>query len=217
MKQILSLLLIVAFSSTSYANHHAEKNGVELPIKTGKSEILWVGGKKFTDSTHSGTVGFKSGFITFDKDQPVKGQFVIDMTSIKNTDLPAEKQPKLVSHLSSDDFFAVDKFKTASFSFDEVKSLGNNQYALTGMMKIRDVEKKETVQATISKNADGTYAANADIVIDRTKYGVNFHDESADGSKTFFLVKLFKGAGAVAKDKIIKNDMTLTVKLVAGK
>jgi len=215
MKQMLSLLLMVVFSSTSYANHHAE--GVEIPIQTGKSEISWVGGKKFTDSTHSGTVGFKSGSISFDKDQPVKGQFVIDMTSIKNTDLPAEKQPKLVGHLNSEDFFAVEKFKTASFSFNEVKSLGNNQYALTGMMKIRDAEKKETIQATVSKNADGTYTANADIVIDRTKYGVNFHNESADGSKTFFLVKLFKGAGSVAKDKIIKNDMTLSVKLVAGK
>ncbi len=216
MKKMLSLLLMIAFSSTSHANHHAE-GGTEMPIQTGKSEISWVGGKKFTDSTHSGTIDFESGYISFDKSQPVSGQFVIDMTSIKNTDLPAEKQPKLVGHLNSEDFFAVEKFKTASFNFKEVKSLGNNQYALTGMMKIRDVEKKETIQAIISKNADGTYAANADIVIDRTKYGVNFHNESEDGSKTFFLVKLFKGAGAVAKDKIIKNDMTLTVKLVAGK
>ena len=34
------------------------------------------------------------------------GEFIVDMTSIKNQDLPEDRQGRLESHLKSDDFFS---------------------------------------------------------------------------------------------------------------
>jgi len=235
MKNLFLVLLVSLVSFSANANHHegdTHKDGemvhshkhpegsTTMMISTDESEIVWKGAKKFVESTHTGTVSLQSGQILFKDSKPVHGDFVIDMTTIKNTDLPSEdKQKKIVGHLNSNDFFAVDKFDTAKFSFTEVKDLGNNQYALTGEMEIRGTKNPETIQATIVMNEDQTaFTATADAVIDRTKYDVSYNPESAASSKdSWFFVRWFKGSAGLAKDKIISNDLNLKIKLVSAK
>lgn len=48
---------------------------------------------------HKGTVSFKEGSITMQGDSLTEGSFVVDMTTIKNTDLEAEKAAALEGHL----------------------------------------------------------------------------------------------------------------------
>jgi polyisoprenoid-binding protein YceI len=225
MKKLMISIAVLCLSLNSFAAHHENgekhdhKEGSAMSIDTEQSEIEWVGAKKFVDGKHNGTVKFKSGEVYFKDGEPIHGDFVIDMTTIKNTDLEDEAyRAKLEGHLNSEDFFAVENYKEAKFTFDNVKSLGENQYALTGEMEIRGVKKPETVQATIIMNEDGTgFTANADVVIDRVKYGVSYNAEGEDSSNEWFFVKWFKGGVKTAKDKIIKNDMNLNIKLVAEK
>ena len=207
-----SIILILCFGAN--AMHHKDHT---LMVTPAKSEIVWKGSKKFVEDMHTGTIKLKSGQMTFQKGVPVKGSFVIDMNSIKNTDMEDEgDQKKLIGHLKSEDFFAVEQFKTAKFSFNKAKSLGENQFALTGEMEIRGTKKPETIQAVIAMNEDG-FMATADAVIDRAKYGVAFNSEEKANSDDWFLVRWFKGTAGVAKDKIIRNDMSISIKLVAEK
>ena len=224
MNKLVLGISILCFGLKAFAAHHEDhghehKEGEAMVVQPEKSEIVWTGEKKFVDSAHTGTIQLKSGQIYFKDGEPVHGDFVIDMKTIKNVDLEDEEyKKKLEGHLSSDDFFAVEKFEVAKFTFDNVKALGENQYAFTGDMQIRDVTKKETIQATIDMNEDGTgFTATADAVIDRTKYGIEYNNESSGNSDDWFFVKWFKGGVAVAKDKIIKNDMNISIKLVAEK
>ena len=222
MKYIIISIATLILSINAMAAHHengAHDHGDAMMVKTDQSEITWVGSKKFVEDKHSGTIKLKSGQVFFKDGQPTHGDFVIDMTSIQNTDMDDEGyRKKLEGHLKSEDFFAVDQFAEAKFTFNEVKSLGNNQYALTGEMQIREAKHPETIQATITMNPENTgFTATADAVIDRTKYGVLFNAENTDNSDDWFFVKWFKKGTATAKDKIINNDMNITIKLVAEK
>jgi polyisoprenoid-binding protein YceI len=69
---------------------------------------------------------------------------------------------------------------------------------LTGTLTIRDVTQPITFPATVVVAADGSATAQADITIDRTKYGIKF------GSGQFF-----KEMG----DKAIKDEFMLNVSL----
>ena len=223
MKILIICSSILLFNLNARAIHHGkgehehQEGEKVMMVKPDQSEIVWTGGKKFTDSTHTGTIQLKSGRVFFKNNQPVHGDFVVDMTTIKNTDLEDDGyKKKLVRHLNSEDFFAVEKYKVAKFTFDNVKSLGENQYALTGEMKIRGIKKPETIQATIQMNKVGDgFVANADVVIDRTKYGASYKAEGSNGSGVF--AKWFKGGFKTAKDKIIKNNINLSIKIAIGK
>ncbi|MCK7538706.1 MAG: YceI family protein [Marinilabiliales bacterium] len=60
---------------------------------------------------HFGTINLKEGVIHIDNNAITGGEFLVDMTTIKNTDIEDEKMNgMLVGHLKSDDFFGVEKY-----------------------------------------------------------------------------------------------------------
>merc|ERR1711879_319319 len=95
MLQTILLSLALVFST----GEEASKN---YDVLTSESSVVWVG-KKVTGE-HTGTVQLKSGKLKFDKEKLVGGSFVMDMTTIDDTDLTGEWKDKLVGHLKSDDF-----------------------------------------------------------------------------------------------------------------
>jgi len=99
-----------------------EEVATTLTIDAAKSVINWKGFKIGGVGAHLGTVTVKSGAIELDGDQLVGGEVVIDMTTIDNTDLedPAYKA-KLEGHLSSVDFFNVEKHTSATFKITSVE------------------------------------------------------------------------------------------------
>ncbi len=167
-----------------------------VKIDTNHSKIEWMGGKKLLNDTHKGTLLFKSGTLVFKNNALVSGELNVDMHSLKNTDIenPKYKQ-KLVGHLKNSDFFHVEKYPKATFKFDTVKKLKNNQYKLTGLMKIKNKTNKETVTITLKKQKK-TWSGSGKITIDRSKYDVRY------GSDSFF-----DNLG----DKVIKNEIELTL------
>ena len=165
-----------------------------IQVDPAASKIEWLG-KKVTGQ-HNGEIKISEGTIGFDGATFKSANFTVDMTTITNADLTdAEYNKKLVTHLNSDDFFSVDKFKTAKFVSKSVSKVKDNTYKVTGDLTIKGKT------APITFNADVTRTnATAVFNFDRTKYDVKF------GSGKFF-----KGLG----DKMINDDVQLTLNLKA--
>ena len=86
-------------------------------IDIDESRVFWVGRK--VTGEHSGTIRVKEGYIDISDNQINGGKIIIDMESIKVSDIKEEKwNKKLEGHLKSSDFFSVDEFSEASFSIN---------------------------------------------------------------------------------------------------
>ena len=168
------------------------------------STLGWVGKK--VGGQHNGTIALKEGTVQVKGNELVGGTFVADMTSMKNTDLTdADYNGKLMGHLKSEDFFAVDKNPTATFVITSIKPLkgddatGNNA-TITGNLTIKGKTNPLSFPAKVGVK-NGVAAATGTATIDRTKYDVKY------GSTLF---------GAAA-DKAIDDNFTLSFNVIAKK
>jgi len=164
---------------------------VEVDIK--KSSVEWFGKKIGTQ--HEGNIQLKSGNLELQDDKIVAGIFVVDMTTISNTDLENENyNQKLVGHLKSDEFFGVEKYPLANFEVTQSSTFSNGKATFSGDITIKG--KTESISFEVIK-AGKEYSAK--ISIDRSKFDVRY------GSDSFF-----DNLG----DKAIDDIFTLDIKLV---
>lgn len=189
-----SLLLIAIFSIALVKANDPIKDG-KVAVDANKSEITWLGEK--VTGEHKGTIDIKEGNLEIKGGELTGGSFIIDMSTITNSDLSGEYKGKLEGHLKSDDFFGVAKHPTASLVITKVVKNGDN-YSITADLTIKGITNAIQFRAQMVE-AKGSYNVNATIVIDRSKYDVRY------GSGSFF-----DDLG----DKTIYDDFTLTVKLV---
>jgi polyisoprenoid-binding protein YceI len=171
------------------------KKPAALKVDTKASTINWLA-KKVTGQ-HMGTIGISAGDVVVEKGKLVGGSFTIDMKSIVCTDIEnKEYNQKFIGHITTGDFFEVDKFPTATFKITKVD--GSN---VTGDLTIKGVTQSVSFPAVISVKGDAV-SATAKIDVDRTKFGIKY------GSKSFF---------ASIGDKAIDDTFALDIKLVAAK
>jgi polyisoprenoid-binding protein YceI len=183
----IAAIAILAFMTFSFTTVEGEKK----EIKVENSKVVWKGYK--VTGSHHGVIAIKSGGLTFNENKLTGGEFIIDMSTITNTDLEGEYKGKLEGHLKSDDFFGVEKFPTASLIFTNVKSTGKNSYKVTGDITIKGKTESMTFDVSIYGNK-----ANASLKIDRTKFDVRY------GSTSFF---------DGLKDKAIYDEFDLVADL----
>ena len=166
-------------------------------VNTDASTVIWHGSK--VTGKHDGTISLKSGELIFEDNMLVGGTFVMDMTSIKNTDMAGSKgAEKLEGHLMSDDFFGVEKYPTATFKITKAVPYGTSgDYKIVGDMTIKNNTNEVKFMAKIDMS-DGM-RATADIELDRSEYDVRY------GSGSFF-----DNLG----DKAISDIFKLNVELV---
>lgn len=181
---ILAIVALVSFSFTTLMEG-------EKQVKTEKSKVVWKGYK--VTGSHEGVINMTSGSLSFKQDKLTDGEFVIDMTSITNTDMEGEYKGKLEGHLKSDDFFGVAKFPTAKLDFKKVKPDGKNGYTVTADLTIKGKTNPITFNMSVYGNK-----ATASLKIDRTKFDVRY------GSASFF---------DGLKDKAIYDDFDIVVDL----
>jgi polyisoprenoid-binding protein YceI len=195
MKLKISLSLVVAVvASLSFMAFSPKADTYTVDVA--KSTVTWEG-KKFVGG-HVGTVNLTSGSLVFNGKKLTNGSFATDMTTIKEV----KSNAGLEKHLKSADFFNVDKFPSANFVIKKVEGNGAN-VNVTGDLTIKGITNTVTFPATIAWNADKTITATAEkIVVDRTKYGIQFKSKS-----------VFANIG----DNFIYDEFTLAVKLVAKK
>jgi len=185
--QNIAVVLIVALITFSFTTIERDKK----EIKVENSKVIWKGYK--VTGSHQGTIALQSGNLTFEADKLVGGEFVIDMTTITNTDLEGDYKEKLEGHLKSDDFFGVTTFPTATLVFKDVKTTGKNSYAVTGDLTIKEITNPVRFDISIYGSK-----ATASVKIDRTKFDVRY------GSTSFF---------DNLKDKAIYDEFDLVTDL----
>ncbi|MCB4809147.1 YceI family protein [Tamlana sp. 62-3] len=178
-----------------------EAEATKYTVNTEASSIAWKGFKP-TDE-HFGTIGLKSGSISTTDGTITAGSFVIDMGSIVVLDIPADEKgnAKLVSHLSNDDFFDVEKFPTATFEITGVTE-SEGKTLLSGNLTLKEATNNVTFPVSTTTEGDTITLESETFTIDRTKWNVRY------GSKS-----LFDNLG----DKFINDDIELKVTLKATK
>ena len=181
---VVAMITMISFSFTTIERFKKE-------IKVENSKVIWKGYK--VTGSHQGTIALQSGNLTFEADKLVGGEFVINMTTITNTDLEGDYKGKLEGHLKSDDFFGVTTFPTATLVFKDVKSTGKNSYAVTGDLTIKGITNPVSFDISIYGSK-----ATASVKIDRTKFDVRY------GSTSFF---------DNLKDKAIYDEFDLVTDL----
>ena len=166
----LKTLAIALFAFTAVTATAQSKKKVDVS----KSKITWVG-KKVTGE-HSGTVNLRDGIFHFKGKELTGGSFTVDMNSITVTDLQAgQGKEKLEGHLKNDDFFATDKFDTATLVFTSVSPKGKDTYNVKGDLTIKGKTNPVVFEVVVGANS-----AKTKFNIDRTKYDIKY------GSGSFF-------------------------------
>ena len=107
--------------------------------------------------------------------------FSVDVNSV-NTD-----NERRDGHLKGDDFFNAEKFPKMSFVSKSMKPLGNNKYALTGDLTIRDITKTVTFDVTFggqvnTQNGGAKAGFKAKATIDRLVFGLKWDKALETGS-----------------------------------
>jgi len=170
----------------------------EYKVDAAKSKLTWVG-KKVTGE-HTGTINIAEGTLTTKSKKVTGGSFVIDMTSLKNTDVtnPGSNE-RLVGHLKSDDFFSVEKHPKATFVITKLTGGEKDQYTVKGNLTIKGITNEVEFPAQI-QTSNGQILAKAKIVVDRTKFDIKYRSGN-----------FFENLG----DKAISDEFELNVELIA--
>ncbi len=165
------------------------------------SELSWIG-TELSTKTHTGTIDFTDGTIVVDNDNTISGNVKINMSTINVTDLQGRSKEMLERHLRSSDFFEVESFSEAKFSFIS-KSFDklSNQISFVGDLTIKDITNPISFNATLLETSP-FLKAKAVLSFDRSKYNVRFRSGN-----------FFENLG----DKLILDDIDVNIRLVTKK
>ena len=162
-------------------------------IENETSFITWTG-REVSTSFHYGTIDLTSGQFELSEGLISSGEFVVDMTTIKNQDLPSESaQDRLETHLKSDDFFSVEAYPTAKISILQSEKISDGKWLVLGGLTIKNFT--HPIEFEMINSLEGW---NATLVFDRSLYEVKFR------SGTFF---------EMLGDKMIYDDIELEINL----
>jgi len=163
-------LLFLTLSGLFLINVSAQD---KLNADTEKTKLLWLGEK--VTGQHTGTINLQSGWINWQDNKIVSGEFNIDMKSLKES----ESNEKFEGHIKSDDFFGVEKFPTSKLVITGSTPFDKGTGVVSGTLTIKGVTNPIEFKTTMQKKDDGVWFF-ANIVVDRTKYNVRY------GSGSFF-------------------------------
>jgi polyisoprenoid-binding protein YceI len=173
----------------------AEYDDVTYTVNVDESTIEWQGFKP--TGSHKGTINIESGTFTTNDGKIQSGSFVIDMSSIKES----EDNARLEGHLKSADFFDVENFPIAGFEITGLEVKADN-IILSGNLTLKDTTNNVTFPVTVVLEDDTLTLSSEVFTIDRSKWNVRY------GSKSFF---------DNLKDKFINDDIELKIVIKAKK
>lgn len=164
----------------------------KFEVRTDKSNVKWKAYK--TGGEHHGTVDIKSGSFQLEGILISSGEFVVDMTTIKVTDT---ESTKLHNHLHSKDFFNTKEFPEANLVISGSTKIDDHTIDVSGDMTILGKTNPVNFKAKIAAHTADVIIYEADMKIDRTKYGITYRSSLGDA--------------------FIQDEFDLTVKLVGVK
>ncbi|MDA9073675.1 YceI family protein [bacterium] len=149
-----------------------EKTAIVTNVDLTTSMMTWKGTKPTGE--HNGTVALKSGGLVVENGVLKEGEFVIDMSTIKNLDMAGSAGAgKIEAHLKNADFFDIAVYPTSTFVITSVLEVEAN-LAVTGNLTIKDVTKSITIPAKISSEDGVTTFTSALFNIDRADFNVKY-------------------------------------------
>ena len=178
--------------SDSSKETNLQASDATYTINPDQSIIVWTG-REVTTSKHFGNIYFASGQFEIKSGLISSGEFVVDMTTIDNQDLPEDRRGRLEAHLKSDDFFSVESHPTALLSILSSESVAEGKWLVSGELTI-----KTFTHPVVFEMLNSNDGWKANLVFDRSKYEVKFR------SGTFF-----ENLG----DKLIYDDIELAINL----
>jgi len=197
MKQKLLILSLAFFTLMSFTTVIHQDH---VKVNTSNSTVKWKGSK--VTSFHEGNIKLSSGKLILEHGKLVGGEFEIDMTSIKNTDIEDEEyREKLEGHLKSKDFFNVEQFPLAIITITKAVKGDGNSYKVVADLTIKGITHSVTFDANVVINGVN-FSATAKMKIDRTKWEIKYNSGN-----------FFKDLG----DKIILDEIEFDVYLLSVK
>ena len=216
---IVALLALVAACSgpkgeraetgEAKAKTTSDANADEYFIDTTYSMIYWRGSKPTGE--HHGTINIRDGFLKVLDGEIVGGEIHIDMYTIDNLDLKGtDSYDKLVGHLKSEDFWAVNTYPTSLFQIVEVTEIENPEmigdtimpsHRITGNLTMLDKTKSISFNAKVDMENGKIVAETPQFLIDRTNWGIVFKSKS-----------VFENLA----DNFIHDDIGLVIKMRAA-
>ena len=100
-EQMKNIFLFIALIGLASGIAYGQE---KLIADNAKTTLNWLGEK--VTGQHTGTIKLQSGWLNWQDNKIVSGEFLIDMKTIVDSDSTA----KLLNHLKSDDFFGVGKY-----------------------------------------------------------------------------------------------------------
>ena len=183
MKKIMMKVVIISTVLFSCKGEKKEKIVVKEEVKVEKTNMVnnldlttsvmtWKGTKP--TGSHNGTVSFTSGGMVVENGVLKEGEFVIDMSTIKNLDMAgSEGAGKIEKHLKAPDFFDVALYPSSKFVITSVLQVEGNM-TVTGNLTIKDVTKSITIPASVS-TLDGVTTFKSELFnIDRADFNVKY-------------------------------------------
>ena len=182
--------------------------GESYPADLAQSTVQFTGTKPV--GQHQGVFTLKEGNLTVDGQNITGGRFVVDVASIKIIDKDTAGTTMLTGHLSSPDFFDVQKYPTAVFEITNVTAgapaakdgdklmMQDATHTVTGNLTLKDTTRSITFPAKVQMN-NGQVVADANFNIDRTQWHMVYGND--------------KGLG----DKFIRPEVNMVLHLVAKK
>lgn len=172
----------------------------KFQIQIASSNVNWTGKKVL--GLHTGSINIANGFIEIIENTISNGEIEIDMTTIVITDIEDKKtHDDFLAHLLNDDFFSVDKYKTAKLTIMSSSKIETNKFKIDGNLTIKDITHPVSFVATLEVFIDFLHSMG-EIVIDRTLYNIRY------GSGKFL-----QNLG----DSLVYDDFVLQFKIVAQK
>jgi polyisoprenoid-binding protein YceI len=198
---MIQFLFIFLFSSITVFSQ------IKYTISPAKNQIKWLGNSSLGGNGHDGFVKVSSGLVLVSAtNQIMKGNFEMDMNTIKSIDEKAKDKDKdngLDEHLKSNDFFSVSKFPKAFFTLEQAKVsiVQSNQYMINGTLIMKGIANKIQFPAEIIFEGN-SIKVKADFWINRQLWGITYDSPSLFG---------------FAKEAAIANEIKLSLDLIFEK
>lgn len=171
-------------------------------LNTAKSDITWTGTKP--TGQHQGKLSISQGTLSAKNGAIESGNFTLDMNSIRVTDLKeGDGKEDLEGHLKNGDFFEVENYPTGKFVITGVSAASGNAnitHNITGNLTMKGITKSVTIPANVAVAGNMLTAVTPAFKINRTDWGIKYKS----------------GIIGTAKDKLINDDISLVINLVAN-
>ncbi|MFP4514764.1 MAG: YceI family protein [Parcubacteria group bacterium] len=181
-------------------NEQATIDSGEYIVNADASNVEWFG-ERIVGNSHVGDIEIKSGSLNISDNKISSGEFVIDMTTISDSEASA----RLETHLRSDDFFSVNEYPEAKLVIKDSNIISSNSDEEVLLEVQADLTIKEITEPiefiTTLKKENNNLLANSELSIDRTKWDIKYDSGN-----------FFQDLG----DRAIKDEIFFDVNIVAS-